>query len=286
MQNTTKTYTASHDDSDEEVRGQALISFAVSEGSAFRRVIIDDEETGERLKLIEVWNPDEGGWCPMKRQTTRTVTDHTFDGEKTHVETTKHAYPFHIESLIQDASAWKPTLPLEVMVDVLGAQVGTARRRTRLVLDECERLRRELQGRKDKTRELEERTSTAEAESSSISQALVEVGLLAAAASFHGDELVKQGDALRESIYKLAEKRGAVTKAELLELVGNTAKKWVSTRAEVELLGHEFVRWTKRHQGRRERILSLAANERGGVTFERDLASNAENFMTPGKAWK
>lgn len=112
--------------------GVQLVAFAVMMGVALRRVRL---ESG--LVQLDVWQPEEGGWQPMRREVV-VMKRSIAGGGVEHVESERYPDPFG--DLLDDPTAWSPRLPDAVMVDVLEAQVDSLRDTVGTLREECEDL--------------------------------------------------------------------------------------------------------------------------------------------------
>lgn len=110
--------------------GVQLVAFAVVMGVALRRVRL-----ASGLVQLDVWQPEEGGWQPMRREVV-VMKRSIAGGGVEHVESERYPDPFG--DLLDDPTAWSPRLPDAVMVDVLEAQVDSLRDTVGTLREECE----------------------------------------------------------------------------------------------------------------------------------------------------
>lgn len=120
-----KTDTTAEDMDQPEPRGHGcgvtLVAFAIAAGVALRRTRLE-----EGLFVLDVWQPEKGGWEPMRQELH--VTESPAPGGGV-LYTERVAYPAPFARLVEDDHAWSPKLPADVMVDVLTAQVERVRAR-------------------------------------------------------------------------------------------------------------------------------------------------------------
>lgn len=117
--------------------GINLVSFALVAGVALRRTRLEESGTFR----LEAWNPEEGGWQPMRREVT-VVTNSAPGGgvEVTEIE----SYPYPYAGALDDPDQWSPRLPADVMVDVLEAQVDALQDRVAELVSQTQSLSREV----------------------------------------------------------------------------------------------------------------------------------------------